>query len=124
LPRPPKNIILAPKVIGERLRSARMRREMSQGDLAHALGVAQPNISDIERGARLLTVQQLVKVCRVLGATPDEILGESKRAADDNGHIKDRRLLSRVRKIDRLPKRDKQALMRTIDQFLRGAATS
>jgi transcriptional regulator with XRE-family HTH domain len=123
LPRPPKTIVLSPKMIGERLRAARVRREMSQGDLARALEVTQPNVSDIERGARLMTVQQLVKVCRVLQTTPDVILGETKQA-HENGHIKDRRLLARVRKIDQLPKRDKQAIIRTIDQFLKGVAVS
>ncbi len=125
LPRPPKTIVLSPKTIGERLRAVRMRQDMSQGALARALGVTQPNVSDIERGARLMTVQQLVKLCRALHITPDEVLGEAKRAAaHENGHIKDRRLLSRMHRIDRLPKRDKQALIRTIDQFLKGVAVS
>jgi transcriptional regulator with XRE-family HTH domain len=123
LPRPSKTIVLAPTIIGERLREARLRRDMSQGDLAKALGTKQSNVSDIERGARGVTVQQLVKICRVLKTTPDQVLGEPKKTPD-NGRFKDRRFVRRLQQIEALPKRKKQALLTTLDEFLKGAGAA
>jgi transcriptional regulator with XRE-family HTH domain len=121
VPRPPKTITLSHKTIGDRLRTLRLRRDMSQGELATALGTKQSNISDIERGARGLTVQQLVRVCRALKTTPDEVLGETKPAG--NGALRDRRLLRQLQQIEALPKRKKQALLTTLEEFLKGAGT-
>jgi transcriptional regulator with XRE-family HTH domain len=107
--------------IGQRLRAVRERKGMSQGTLAQALATRQSNISDIERGVRGLTIQQLVKIARVLGTTPNEILGEKPSRARSNGDIQDRRFLRRLQQINSLTRRQKDALLMTIDTFLRGA---
>jgi transcriptional regulator with XRE-family HTH domain len=122
LARPPKLIVIPQKQIGKRLRALRLKRDLSQVELALALGTKQANVSDIERGVRGVTVQQLVKVCRVLGSTPNEILGETKTPKPSpNGHIRDRRFLRRLQNVDKLSRRQKDALLMTIDNFLKGA---
>ena len=120
MPRPPKDIVLSPVKIGERLRDLRVQRDMSQAALAATLSTKQSNISDIERGARGLTVQQLVKICRVLKTTPNAVLGE-KDAAEKNSPTHDRRLLRQMQQLQALPKRKRQALLTTLDEFLKGA---
>jgi hypothetical protein len=50
------------------------------------------------------------------GGEPREIVGFERSKED--GVFKDRRFLRRLRKIDRLSKRDKQSLLGTIDAFL------
>jgi len=125
LARPPKLVVVPQEQIGKRLRALRLKRDLSQVDLAEALRTQQANVSDIERGIRGVTVQQLVKICRVLGTTPNEILGETKPVRQPvNGHVKDRRFLRRLRNVDRLSRRQKDALLMTIDNFLRGAGIS
>ena len=120
MPRPPKDIVLSPVKIGERLRDLRVRRDMSQAALAATLSTKQSNISDIERGTRGLTIQQLVKICRVLKTTPNAVLGE-KEAAEKNTPPHDRRLLRQMQQLQALPKRKRQALLTTLDAFLMGA---
>ena len=90
---------------------------MTQDELASILGTNQSHVSNVERGDRGLTIQQLVKLCSALRVSPNEILGETKQSKD-NGLIKDRRFLRRLQKIDRLSKRDKENLLGTIDAFL------
>jgi transcriptional regulator with XRE-family HTH domain len=119
MPTPPKHVVVSSKQIGERLRELRRQRGVSQVDLAEALGTYQTSISAIERGARGLTVQQLVKLASALDVSLDEIVGRSP--LPKNGVLNDRRFLKRLQKIDKLSKRQKQTLLGTIDTFLKGA---
>ena len=58
----------------------------------------------------------LAGVAKALKASADEILGLEK--AKRNGHLVDRRFLRRIERLDRLSRRDHQALLGTIDAFL------
>ncbi len=55
-------------------------------------------------------------MANILGVTVDELLG--LEATKDTGTIKSRRILRRIHQIDKLSKRDQEALLRTIDAFL------
>jgi hypothetical protein len=70
----------------------------------------------MERGARALTIHQILKLSKALKVSTDEIL--SGETPSPNGTHIDRRFLRRIEKTARLPKRDQQALLRTIDAFL------
>ncbi len=59
---------------GKKLREVRLKKKLSQGDVAKILGVHRTYISGLERGRRnpsLLTVQ---KVAKALGISPKELL--------------------------------------------------
>jgi transcriptional regulator with XRE-family HTH domain len=110
--------------IGRRLRSVRRKKGITQQELASALGTNQGTISNIERGVRGVTVQQLVKLARALRVSTNEILEERKSPKDGNVDLfKDRQFLRRFERINQLSKRDRQAILRTIDAALRGART-
>lgn len=53
----------------------------------------------------------------ILRTSSDELLGLKATAITGNG-IKNRRLYRRLQDIEKLPKRDQQALLRTIDAFV------
>ena len=57
----------------------------------------------------------------ILGISADELLGAAKTPASTTP-IKNRRLYRQLQSIDKLPKRDQQALLRTIDAFLSKAS--
>jgi transcriptional regulator with XRE-family HTH domain len=121
LPRPAKHTVFSKKEVGGRIRTLRQARGLTQVDLAETLEITQSNLSAIERGARGLTVHQVVKLARALRATTDEILSPAKTKAigkGDQDALKDRRFLRRLQKVDQLPERDQQALLRTLDAFL------
>ena len=115
--------ILAPvddKTIGERLRDIRRRRGFTQGELAEKLGLNQPLVSQYERGEIRMHATLVAALAKVLRVSTDELLG--LKASKENGLVTDRRLLRQLRKMEDLSRRDRQALVRTIDGFLSGRA--
>jgi transcriptional regulator with XRE-family HTH domain len=109
----------AGETIGQRLARFRRERGMTQVELADRLGVAQPVVSDYERSELRLHGELIVKLTQILSVSAEELLGLEK--PKPNQTLKNRRLLRRLQEIDRLPRRDLQALLRTIDNFLRAS---
>ncbi len=109
-------VAAAEKAIGVRLRELRKRRGKTQTDLAVALGVDQSLISSYERGTIRPHPTALIALATLLHTSTDQLLG-LKTVEPANGTL-DRRFARRLEKISRLPKRDQQALLRTIDAFL------
>jgi transcriptional regulator with XRE-family HTH domain len=103
------------KTIGSRLRELRIRRGKTQADIAKVLKIDQSLISEYERGIVRLHGSLIVGLAEALRVSTDELLGMKKTPTNGS---KDRRFLRRLEKVDRLSKRDKEALLGTIDAFL------
>jgi transcriptional regulator with XRE-family HTH domain len=117
VPRPAKQVVLSKKEVGERLRTLREERRMTQVELAEALGTHQASLSQVERGIRGLTLQQVVKIARALRVSPDRLLGEGRR----NGLAapsRNERLMRRVRRIEQLSSDQQDAAIKMLDAFL------
>jgi transcriptional regulator with XRE-family HTH domain len=115
VPTPAKDILLSKDKIGARIRALRERKGWSQGKLAERLKAHPQNVSQIERGVRGVSLQQVVRLARVLEVSTDEILG---RREQDSGIGGDRRLMRRLRRIQELPPTRREALLRMIDGAL------
>ncbi|MDY7226357.1 helix-turn-helix transcriptional regulator [Hyalangium rubrum] len=61
--------------IGAAARSARMRLELTQADVAERIDVATEVYGRLERGGMLPSVQTLLKLCHELNVSSDELLG-------------------------------------------------
>jgi len=61
--------------VGMALRAYRLRRELSQSDLARLAGVSPSAISQVERGERGLSLETLLALAGRLNITLDELLG-------------------------------------------------
>lgn len=85
--------------------------------LSEALSVTQPVVSDYENDVIRIPGDVIAHIAEVLKVSSDEILG-LKLDKKGNGGIKNRRLSRRIQAIDSLPKRDQEALLRTIDAFI------
>ena len=59
-----------------RLKAARAALDMSQQQLADAVGVSRQTISAIEKGDYNPTIKLCVNICRALGKTLDELFWE------------------------------------------------
>lgn len=102
-------------------RIARLRREkgLTQAELAQRLQVSQPVVSDYENSVIRLSADVVLQIAEILGASTDELLGMKPPAAvHGNGGIKNRRLYRRMQEIEKLPRRDQEALLRTIEAFI------
>lgn len=102
--------------IGQRVARIRKERGITQEELAHYLNVSQPIVSAYERGEMRLHGELIVKLAKLLKVSADELLG--LKTGKDRSLPNSRRFIRRLRQLDRLPKRDQDALVRTIDAFL------
>ena len=59
-----------------RLKSARAALDMSQQQLADAVGVSRQTINAIEKGDYNPTIKLCLAICKALGKTLDELLWE------------------------------------------------
>ncbi len=114
LPRPPKETVISKKDVGARVRELRLSRDLSQGELAAALGIPATNVSAIERGVRGLSIQQLAKLASALDVAPGEILNGHPQAR----HQRASRLPRRFERIRGLPRTKRRVLFEIIDAFL------
>lgn len=116
MPRPPKTIVIPYREIGARLRAVRAERDFSQAKLAEILGTHQTNVSEMERGARGITVQQLVRLSRALKVSPNDLLGFGTK---ENGHSQlPARFVRRLRQLVGLPRSEQQALLKIMDRMI------
>lgn len=98
-------------------RMARLRKAagLSQRDLAKDLGVTQRMIAYYEAHSDHPPAHLLPALVEIFGVSTDELLGlkpfKPARPASQ-------RLLQRLRKIDKLPPKDKKQLLALIDAFL------
>ena len=61
-----------------RLKSARAALDMSQQQLADAVGVSRQTINAIEKGDYNPTIKLCIAICKVLGRTLDALFWESE----------------------------------------------
>jgi len=111
----------AVETIGERIARLRKERGITQKELADLLRVTQSVVSDYERGELRVHGELLVRLAEILRVSANEILGLEKNGKTEAA-VKNRRLQRRLQAIDKLPKRDQEALLRTIDAFLAKAS--
>jgi transcriptional regulator with XRE-family HTH domain len=103
--------------IGQRITQCRKTRGMTQKELAEQLGVSQPVVSDYENDVIRMPADVVIALARILGVSADDLLGIGTNKPQDQ-RLQNRRLFRRLKDIDKLPKRDQEALLRTIDAFL------
>ena len=97
--------------IAERLRSARSFLGVSQGFVAEQVGLHRSALSDIERGMRRVTSDEIVSFSRLYGVPVAELLGEAREEPDGT-------LLALNRTAGQLTDEDRSELLR-FAQFLR-----
>lgn len=60
-----------------KLKSARALKDMSQDDLAKAVGVSRQTINAIEKGDYNPTINLCIAICKALGVTLNDLFWES-----------------------------------------------
>jgi len=108
--------------LGKRVAALRKERGYTQVELADQLGTTQAIVSDYERGKLRPHPEMIVRLAKALRVSTDEMLGV--KPPSQNGAAVSRRVLRRLQAIDGLPKRDQDALFRTIDAFLQARRAS
>ena len=116
MPRPSKITVISYRDIGARVRVLRQELGFTQAKLAKILGTTQTALSEVERGNRGLTVQQVVKLARSLKVSPNDILGE--RTGDER-RPQSAKVLRRLHLIEQLPGPQQDAVLKVIDGIIK-----
>ena len=108
------------KAIGQRLAAFRKARGLTQTQLAEVLGAKQAAISKYEKGDLLLHGQLIAQLATTLHVSADELLGvpRGRKAAHAPAPVVDKTLARRLAQLQQLPRRDREALLRTLDAYL------
>lgn len=107
------------RAIGDRLAALRKAKGLTQIDVAQALDITQTLISKYERGDLLIHGELIAQFAAVLRVSADDILGiERRHAAKGAVAPVDKTLARRLAQLQALPRRDRDALLRTLDAFL------
>ena len=103
--------------LGQRLARMRKERGFTQVELATATQVVQAVISSYEVGRVRPSPEMILRIADVLQVSTDELLGREPESPRREDPV-ERRFLRRLRLVKALPKRDQDALLRTIDAFI------
>lgn len=60
--------------LGKNLKSIRLEKKMSQGDICRKLGMDRGYISKVENGLKNPTIGNIEKLAKALGVSVDELL--------------------------------------------------
>ena len=96
------------KLIGIRIMQRRKALKMTQEELAEQVGLSKNHLSNIERGVYLPTTQLVLRLCAVLGETPDfYLIGKITTETDEISSL-----------IKRLPENSQKVVCRLIETYL------
>ena len=103
--------------VGEQIRRLRREKNFTQAELAERIGINKQNISRYESGKAEPRKSTLRKLAEVLEVTTEQLL--SRGTEGENDLPEDPRLLNLLREVDRLPEKDKEALIRLMNIVVR-----
>lgn len=83
--RPDKDIS---RVVGHQLKVVRQRERWKQDAFAEAMGISQTTMSNIERGAQRIFVDQLYRAASILQVGINELLPPLEEVKQDDGMVR------------------------------------
>jgi transcriptional regulator with XRE-family HTH domain len=100
------------------LSEQRRQQGFTQIQLAEKIGITQTLLSDYETGRVRLNADMIIRISQTLEISADTLLGISSSKTHSSTSLK---LAQRMRKIEQLPQYDQKALLKTIDNALKGS---
>jgi len=103
--------------LGARLRAARDKRGLTQQQLADRLSSFKSKISQYESGVVVPEAETLAALAEALETSLDELVLGRKVANGDDG-LQDVRLRERVRELEKIDRKYREAAVEVIDAFV------
>ena len=100
----------------DKIKQLRKKKGLSQQALADLVGIHITHMNRIENGHYLPSLDVFKKLAEYFEVSPDYLLNDD--LADFEVKIKDRSLAERIRLIDNIEEKDRQALIQIIDTML------
>lgn len=67
------------KIIGQKISTLRKSKNISQQKLADYLGISRPTITQIEKGNRYLTPEEILNLSEFLGVSPNQLINPKSK---------------------------------------------
>ena len=64
------------RAIGNKLLAIRKKAGLTQNEVAEASGLSERTYADIERGSVNMRIETILRICKALHITPDDVLTE------------------------------------------------
>lgn len=103
--------------LGGRLSQLRKARQMTQVELAKAIGVTQGVVSLYEQGSIEPSASVMVAIAKTLKASTDELLGLREAKTNERGK-ESLRLMRKLRRVEELPVKDRRHVLHLIDSLI------
>lgn len=97
--------------IGNKLLAIRKKQGLTQAEVAELAGLSGRTYADIERGTVNMRVETILRVCKALQITPDEIL----TASNDNLPVQRAELLE---KLNTCSVKNQETALRLLEVYL------
>ena len=110
---------------GARLAKLRKDAGMSQAELARRLSLTQSLISRFEQGQRRMYDDMLAATAKILGVTPNDILGigPCKPVKPEEASLS-KRLALRLKLVEAMPRRAQETVIDMLDLAIKGNKAS
>ncbi len=105
-------LCLSSMTLGENIKAARIKKGYTQKDLSEAAGILQKNLSTYENNKVMPGADAFHKIAIALETSMDSLLGSPSVELNNPDFVK------MLNQIDKLPKKEKEALLTTIQTFL------
>jgi transcriptional regulator with XRE-family HTH domain len=102
---------------GPRIKRVRIKRGLSQADLADLVGVSREAIAAYESGRIRLLDDMIARLAVALSVTSDELLGLKVSPLEDDRSTL--RLTSRIKELEKLPEQKRKAILKTLDDLIK-----
>ena len=106
----------AGETLGQRIRTFRLAKGLTQTELGELVGLTQRQITYYEAAEGSPTPEMIVRFAEVLDVSTDELLGR-RPAPARVAATKHMRLLHQFKQLEQLPTEERKAVLKMIDAF-------
>lgn len=97
--------------VGNRLLEIRKRLGLTQAEVAERAGVSGRTYADIERGTVNMRIETFLRICNVLGVTPDRLLTNG-----DASFVEQKEII--MAKLDRCSVKEQETALRLLNVYI------
>ena len=102
---------------GKKITECRKAKNLSQKELAQIFNTSHTTIGKYERDEMIPSIEAAKKLANILDTTVGYLLGETEQ---DN-LFKDPKMLNRLQDISKLPEKERNSILLTIDHFIKAS---
>jgi transcriptional regulator with XRE-family HTH domain len=107
----------AGETLGQRIRTFRLAKGLTQTELGELVDLSQRQITYYEAAEGSPSPAMLVRLAEVLDVTTDELLGRRSSSPSPVAATRHMRLLHQFKQLEQLPPEERKAVLKMIDAF-------